>query len=157
MTIATWADQITAILREITYGGQPIHVPHLLIKADWPEKIPKFPTALVQFDGIRIQYSVGGPLINHWLGQIAFHVAKDTNKQNLPDVLLLMETAYIKIAQNIQANASLSHFVIVSADGGVGVQGPLALQYGAADEFHLGFVINFEVKDNVSGEYQPAA
>ena len=155
MALEEWADELTQIWGGISNGlGGNVKSYKMLKKRDFPEKIEVFPCALTHTIDVVNDYSLGSPSIDTWRGVTEFHLIKDTNKENLPDLNKFIKLIRNKAAANMQLNSKLGGGIFL-IDRESGITGAVTLQYG--DEApHLGIIVNWNVTDNVSGEFQPS-
>lgn len=157
MAIEDWADELTSLWGQIEDGmGGNVKSYSMIDKRDFPEKIEKFPCALTFIEDLTSVYGLGSTGPDVYRGITEFHLTKDTNKENYPDLYKFFKRIRNKAGTNMQLNSSLGGGdFLLDFEGRPGIEGPLTLQYG--DEApHLGLVVNWVVRENVNGEYQPA-
>ncbi len=158
MAIEDWADELTGLWGQISDGqGGNVKSYSMIEKRDFPETIEIVPCALTFIEDMDPFYSEGGPLLDFYRGITEFHISKDIAKSNYPDVYKFIRRIRDKAASNMQLNNKVGggNFQI-DTEGRPGIVGPIVLTYGIGDP-HLGLIVNWTVKDNVAGEFQPSA
>ncbi len=156
MALEDWADELTGVWAQMSNGkGGNVKSYGLIDKREFPEKIEVFPSALSFIEDVRSDYSAGRLILEFWSGFTELHITKDIDKSNYPDLYKFFRPIRDIAAVNMQLNNTVDHFLL-DFENRPSIQGPVVLQYGI-DAPHLGLIINWNVKDNVSGEVQPSA
>lgn len=118
---------------------------------DFPETI-KAPAVLTYPTSVSLSYSTGGPLLAHWVGKSDFFLFPNVSKSNLPRLLPYFERIAVAAMGAITLSGSVIYFMIDSTDSGSpSIEGPVVLGYGDNDNQYLGIVVNWKVKENISG------
>ncbi len=153
MAVESWIDAL-AKRWEFTDGKKGTILSYRLFERDeFPESLPDLNTtkcALTYVTDVEVQYSAGGPCIDLYKGTTEFHLTADLKKSNLPYLLRFISRIRDAAAGSIKLGGTVDHFVVKS------ITGPMALQYGD-EALHHGFVVEWEVKENVSGDFTVSA
>jgi hypothetical protein len=156
MSVENWIDSIVDM-----WGAMDAHAGHTLRaylvyrKAEFPAALSDFPCVLTFVDGLQPNYSAGGPLIDAWTGISEFHLWADLSPAHYPELMLYFARIRTAMAQHLSLGGRVSHF-LPRADVPYPIRGPVKLKYGG-EEDHLGIVVQWQVKENVSGEFTIAA
>jgi len=155
LAIESWIDEITK-LWEIDDGrGGTVKSFRVFEVAEFPEAIEFTPCAITYPTDVTSQYSLGGPLIDYWQGQTEFHLFDNASKANIPEAIRFIARIRNAAAGSMKLNGTVDHFLLRGEEG-ASVEGPVALSYGGADEPRLGFIVYWNVKENVTGDYTPS-
>ena len=158
MSIENWIDQICKVWGTVG-NGQGGHVRSYLVyeKEEFPEAITVYPCAITYTTNVIDQYSVGGPLIDHWKGVTEFHLFPSADKRNFPAIMLYFSRIRNAAAANMQLGGRVAFFQLRQGDE-PSIEGPVVLRYGGEDPHH-GLIVHWICKQSVSGEtgYVPAA
>lgn len=158
MAIETWIDDITRLWDQVSDGhGGSVRSYRVYEKDEFPEALADYPCALTYTTEVESVYSLGGPLIDLWKGVTEFHLFPNVDKRNFPAVMKYFARIRNAAAGSMTLGGSVSHFLLRNTEsGGASIQGPVVLQYGN-EEPHHGLLVYWECKENVSGDYSPAA
>jgi len=154
VAIESWIDQIAKAFEIDDGRGGTVLSYRVFERAEFPESLSDFPCALTYPTGVTSQYSVSGPAIDLWTGQTEFHITPNVDKSSFPQVIKYIARIRNAAAQNIRLNSTVEHFLLRVTD--VSIQGPVELRYGS-DEPHLGLMVYWIVKENVSGDFTVSA
>lgn len=153
MAVEGWIDTI-AKLWEVSDGkAGSLRSYKVYERAEWPEAIAA-PCVLTYTTEVVMRYSLGGPCVELWNGVSEFHLTQDIGKHNYPAIMLFFARIRDAAASSMQLGGAVSHFALRTDTPSI--QGPVRLQYGAEPE-HLGLIVNWEVKENTTGDFSPAA
>lgn len=154
MAVENWIDEICK-LWEIDDGrGGTVRSYRVFERQEFPAAITQVPCAITYTTEVTSQYSLGGPLIDMWQGQTEFHLTLDIDKSYYPELMRFFAKIRNAAAGSMTLSSKVDHFLL-RVDEGPSIQGPITLQYGS-EEPHLGIIVYWEVKENVSGDYTPA-
>ena len=155
MAVENWIDDIVDVFGSVAgHAGKTVRAYYVYRKSEFPDAIATFPCALTFTESVRNDYSSGGPLIDHWVGLTELHLFPDLSRAHYPEVMLYFRRIRNAITGHMTLGGKVEHFMLRS-DMPYPVRGPVKLKYGEEAE-HLGIVVQWEVKDNVSSEYTPA-
>lgn len=150
MAITDWIDKLARVWEVSDGKGGTVYSYRLYEKNEFPAAIVDFPSAVSYVTEAIIEYSAGGPCIDFYRGVTEFHLVPGAEKSNIPYVLEFFARIRDAAARNIQLSSTVARFTLRSE--AASIQGPVVLQYGA-EEPHLGLIVFWEVKENVSGDF----
>src|SRR3990167_6511083 len=151
MAVENFIDEITSLWDGISDGkGGQVRSYRVYEKNEFPESLSVFPCAITYTIEVRNNYSAGGPNVDLFRGLTEFHLFPNVSKSNLPELMRYMARIRNAAAGEITLNGKVSHFLLRTDVPSV--QGPLRLQYGS-EEPHLGLLVNWEVKEAVTGDF----
>jgi hypothetical protein len=155
MALEDWIDDVAA-LWDIGDGEGGLVRSYRVYADDqpWPESLQELPCALSYATDCTPEYSTGGPLVDMYRGVTEFHLFPNTAKINLPPLMKFFARIRNAAAGSMTLSGKVAHFLL--RKDVPGIQGPVTLTYGQ-DAPHLGILANWEVKENVTGDYTPAA
>jgi hypothetical protein len=154
--IENWVDTLCKVWEIDDGRGGTVWSPRIFGKDEFPEAIDAArPTALTFLTNTATSYSAGGPCINLYTGYTEFHLAPNLSRSSIPAVLKFIKKIEVAAAGNARLGGIVEHFLLTS-EGQPSIQGPVVLQYGEEAE-HLGLVVHWEVKENVSGQFNVTA
>ncbi len=155
MALEDWIDDVAA-LWDIGdgEGGLVRSYRAYADEADWPESLQDLPCAISYTTDCDPTYSTGGPLIDLYRGVTEFHLFPNVYKRNLPVLMRYFARIRNAAAGAITLSGKVAHFLL--RRDVPGIQGPVTLTYGQ-DAPHMGIIVNWEVKESVTGDYTPAA
>lgn len=81
------------------------------------------------------------------MGLTEFHVAPSVDKSLLPDLFQFPGLIAQAAASHLQLGGLVNHFTLQDRDDQI--DGPIPLQYGD-EAWHWGFIVYWEVKENVN-------
>jgi len=156
VAVENWIDEIVDVWKAIEdpKGGN-LRAFYVFKKGEFPEAISDFPCVLTYTADVRNEYSSGGPLIDTWRGVSEFHLVPDVGKQHYPYIMRWFALIRNAAAGSMQLNSKVAHFLLSQEDS-PSIEGPVKLIFGSEAE-HLGLIVHWTVKENVSGDYSPAA
>lgn len=153
MAVESWIDALAKVW-EFTDGKKGTVLSYRVFERDeFPESLPDLNTtkvALSYITDVTLTYSAGGPCIDLYQGTTEFHLTADLKKSNLAYLLRFIARIRNAAAGNIKLGGAVDHFQVKA------ITGPMALQYGD-EALHHGFVVEWEVKENVSGDFTVSA
>lgn len=155
MAVEDWIDDIVDVFAGVTgHHGKPLRAFYVYKKQEFPDAIAVFPCALTFTDGTSPMYSASLSL-DVWTGITELHLFPDLSRMHYPEIMLYFARIRNAMAGHIQLGGKVEHF-LPRVDAQFPIRGPVRLQYG--DEApHLGIVVQWQVKENVSGEVTIAA
>jgi len=158
MAVETWIDDITRLWDQVSDGrGGSVRSYRVYEKDDFPEALSDFPCALTYSTEVENVYSLGGPLVDLWQGVTEFHLFPNVDKRNFPAIMKFFARIRNAASGSMTLGGKVAHFLLRNANsGGASIQGPVVLQYGG-EEPHHGLLVFWEVNENCSGDYTPAA
>ena len=157
MAVESWIDALVARWATVSDNrGGHVHAYRVYDKADWPDAIGHYPSALTYTTEDRSYYSLGGPGIDQYRGITEFHLFPNVNKGNYPELMLYFARIRNAAAGAITLGGLVAHFLLRTDLPSI--QGPVTLQYGGEDPHH-GLIVNWEVKESVNDDagFAPAA
>lgn len=157
--IETWIDTLAKVWEVDDGKGNLVFAPRIFGKDEFPEALPKIdkPIALTFITDTATSYSVGGPCINITHGFTEFHFQGGLNRSQIPYVLKFINRIEAAAAGAARLGGLVEHFLLTPINAGQpSIQGPVTLQYGDEAE-HWGLIVNWEVKENVTGQFTVSA
>ena len=147
MAVTDWIDKIAKVWSKIEDGkGSSMRSYRSFEKAEFPDALSQFPCVLTYVTNLpSVQYSAGGPNKAVWRGVSEFHIVPNVLKSNYPYLMSFYDRIIKAAAANYQLGGAVDHFVLVNPDA----IRPGVLSYGS-EELHLGLVVSWEVKDNLT-------
>jgi hypothetical protein len=156
MAIENWIDDLVDVMGSVKgHHGKAVRAYYVYKKAEFPDAIAAYPCVLTFTDAVQPSYSVGGPLIDAWVGLCEFHLFPDVSRAHYPEIMLYFARIRNAMAGSMTLGGKVAHF-LPRADVPYPLRGPVRLQYGEEQE-HLGIVMQWQVKENVSADFTPAA
>ncbi len=153
MAVENWIDALAKVWEFSDGKKGTVYSYRVYEKDEFPESLPDLNTtkcALTYITDVTTSYSAGGPCIDLYQGMTEFHLAADLKKTNLAYLLRFIARIRNAAAGNIKLGGTVDHFAVKS------ITGPMALQYGD-EALHHGLVVEWEVKENVSGDFTVSA
>ena len=154
MAAEDWIDAVADVFAIAGHNGQRVKSYHVYDKAEFPEAITVWPCALTFTVSCLPEYSLGGPLIDHWWGVTELHLFDDISRGRYPELMLYFARIRNAMASSMTLGGRVKHFSPRS-DLRDPLRGPVVLQYGS-DNPHLGIIAQWEVKDDEGGKFTPA-
>ena len=146
MAVENWIDEITKLWDTVSDGqGSYVRSYRVYEKAEFPEAMNIFPSAITYTLDVTPVYSAGGVQVEFWNGVTEFHISPDVDKSRFPGLMLYFARIRAAAASNLQLNGKVAHFLI-RIEGGPGIQGPVVLQYGSEAPHH-GLMVFWKVKE----------
>jgi hypothetical protein len=156
MAVQDWIDDIVAVFNGLPgHDGKTVRAFYVYRKAEFPDALATFPSALTFTDAMRPEYSAGGPLIDAWTGITEFHLFPDISRAHYPECMLYFARIRNAMAAHLTLGGKVAHW-LPRVDAPYPVRGPVKLRYGD-DQEHLGVVVQWQVKEHVGGEFTVAA
>lgn len=157
MSVVDWIDKLAALWEVDDGQGGTVKSFRVYEKSEFPEALPPSTICALTFTtGVSNEYSVGGPLIDHWTGITEFHFPWGVDKSHFPAIMLFFARLRNAAAGDIQLGGTVHNFVLRrTATGGPSIEGPVVLQWGS-EEPHHALVVHWTVKEDVTGDYSPA-
>ncbi len=145
--IETFIDALCDVWAISGEGFQTVKSYKLIADADFPAAINPaeldlHPIALTIPGSVQPKYALGHKHVTFY-GITEFHVAPDLNKGRMPALIPWYGRILRAAAAHVQLGGSVGNFVIV--DRTDGIEGPVALKYGAEDA-HWGFLVRWMVE-----------
>jgi hypothetical protein len=156
VAIIDWIDEVTRVW-EINDGkGGLVKSYRLYESKEFPEALAgvKFPCALTYVVSAENQYSLGGPCIDTYEGVTEFHLAPNVSKANLPYILPFFARIRDAAAAHMNLGGLVAWWMLKSGGGEPSIS-LVTLQYGDESP-HLGLMVRWTCKENVSGDFTPA-
>jgi hypothetical protein len=154
MAVEQWIDEIAKLWEFSDGKGATVKSFRAYERGNFPETIGPFPCALTYTTEDVSDYSVGGPNIDLWNGITEFHLVADIGKHHYPYIMLFFKRIRDAVAGHIQLSGLVENFLL--RKDVPSIQGPVVLQYGQ-EAPHLGLIVNWEAKENVTGDFVVAA
>lgn len=152
MAVENWIDEVARLAGGIKAHNKGQVKAYLVFeRAEIPETISEFPCAITYVQGLRAQYSMGGPCIDLWDGVTEFHLFPDIKKANLPEMVRYFGKIRTAWAGNMSLGGRVDHCVLKAENSIEMVQ----MVYGTEAEHH-GLKVYWEVKENVTGDFTVA-
>ena len=156
MPVENWIDKVTKLWASISDGGKgSVHAYSAFLKEDWPESINIFPSALSIVENANMEYGVGSPAEDRWIGTTEFHLYPDLGKHRYPGVLKYYNRIKLAAAANIQLSGTVQTFYL-RTDDGPSIEGPLSLEYGSENP-HWGLIVRWRVFEVTTGTFTVSA
>lgn len=143
MPIGDWMPTLKTKVEEVS-GITQVHT-----YLDLPAAIGAWPTAIILPREGHFEYGSGGPQKAVHQLRIAVYCAGQILPQGYAVAVPLIELIRDKLAANFTLGGLVAH--IQPADGAPTYDGPGAMRY--ANKQHLGFIMNYRVKENEGGTY----
>jgi len=154
MAVTDWIDKIAQVFEVANGKGGTVLSYRMYDRNNIPEALTSYPCAISYVTEARHQYSLGGPCLDFYNGVTEFHLTPNASKANLPYIMPYFARIRDAAAGNITLSGTVAHFLLRLDEASV--TGPVTLQYGQ-EEPHHGLVVRWEVKEEVSGDFTPAA
>lgn len=154
MSAPDWIDAVCALWEISDGAGGTVRSYRVYEKAEFPEAINVYPCAITYITDVRYEYSLRGVLKAYWNGRTEFHLFPGVDKSKYPDVMRYYARIVTAAAAALQLGARLDHFMLRRDEPSI--TGPVVLQYGS-EEPHMGLMVNWEAKEDLAGEFTPAA
>jgi len=158
IAVNDWIDEI-AKLWEIADGrGGTVTSFRVYEKNEFPESLPAGVICAITYTlDVESAYSLGGPLVDRWRGITEFHFPWGVDKSHFPEIMLFFARIRNAAAGSMTLGSRVAHFLLRTQNtGGQSIQGPVTLTYGSEAPHH-GLLVYWEVKDDESGQFTPAA
>lgn len=155
MAVENWIDAISALWEIEDGAGGTVKSYRVFEKSEFPETITVWPCAITYTRGVKSNYSLGGPCIDHWQGVTEFHLYDNVDRSHMPEMMRWFARIRNAAAGSITLGGLVAHFML---DPSVenNILGPVVMQFGSENPHH-GLVVSWTVKENVSGAFTPAA
>ena len=152
MPVETWIDQIAILCGQIDDGrGSLVRSYHVFDKDEFPAGLTQYPCAIHYTTGVQSTFSDGGPAYDVWKGCSEFHLVPNVDKNQFPYILRY----FARIRNAFALHRTLGGLVKclwIDPNEDPNIQGPVTFQYGSEDP-HLGLLVKWLVKENVSGTF----
>jgi hypothetical protein len=149
MAIENWIDEIAKLWGTMKAGKVVVKSYQVFGKAEIPEALSVYPCAITYTTSVNSQYSTGGPCIDIWTGVTELHLCAGVEKQNYPEIMRYFARIRNAAASKMQLNGKVAFFQLASENS---IEGPVKFTYGEEAE-HLGLLIHWTVKENVTGDF----
>lgn len=144
-----WIDDVAKLAGNVaSHKGGFVRSYRVFNRAEIPEALSEFPCAVTYIQGVRTQYSVGGPCIDVWDGVTEFHLFPDVKKSNMPELVRYFGKIRGAFAANMSLSGKVDHFVLKVDQTALNLA---ILTYGVEAEHH-GIMAYWEAKENVTGQ-----
>lgn len=149
MALEDWIDEVAKLAGNVaSHKGGRVRSYQVFAKSEIPETISEYPCAITYIQGMRTQYSIGGPCVDLWDGVTEFHLFPDTKKSNYPEMARYFGKIRSAWAANMKLSGKVAHCVL-KAEPSMSLA---TLVYGQENEHH-GMMVYWEVKENVTGQF----
>jgi hypothetical protein len=152
MALEDWIDDLAGVWGTMPSGQRGnVRSYKCFNKSEFPEAITEFPSAISFVT--RLRFSGGGdssPHIALWEGQTEIYISPGTSKAGVPEVMRYFDRALRAALKNRTLNGTVAEFSLIKKDEGETIVGPALLNYGG-EQMHLGLVVNWRVKEVLSG------
>lgn len=159
MAVENWIDDITRLWEFAAPGenGRLVKAFRVFEKDEFPEALTAdlYPCALTYTVDVASDYGAGGPNIDFYHGRTEFHVVPSAAKSYYPRLMRYLALVRNAAAGSVKLAGKVDSFLL-RADEGPSIEGPVLLQYGS-EEPHLGLVVHWVVKEDVSGDFAVSA
>jgi len=150
MAVEDWIDAL-ARLWEIADGrGGTLKSYRSYERAEFPEALTVYPCALTYMVDVTHEYSAGGPAVDVYNGRTQFHLFPSAAKSLMPQAMRFVARIRNAAASSITLGGTVAHFAL--RRDVPSIEGPVVLKYGS-EEPHIGLIVNWRVKENVSGDF----
>jgi hypothetical protein len=150
--VTQWIDVLAGVWDINDGRGGTLRSYRLYERDEFPNALVMFPCAITIPQGLRVEYSAGGPALEWWTGITEFHLSSNVDKNGLPYVLSFVRKIQAAAAGNMSLGGRVEHFLLSQEGDAIRLA---TLQYGGEDP-HLGLVVSWMVKVSVSGEFEVA-
>lgn len=150
-TVEIWLDALNAVFGVDTGRGSKVATPKVTVSNAYPESLPSLPVALSWPVSLEPTYGApdsSAPTILIWQGETEMHLTPDVKKSNLPYVYRFFGRILAAAKANITLGGLVEYFIIPK---GANSMEPAILQYGG-EAPHIGIIIRWTVKQNLSGQ-----
>ena len=151
MAIDSWIDEITRMWGTLVWDGKQVRSYAVVEKNEFPETLSEFPSVITYPQELRPEYSEGGPCADFWTGVSEFHMVSSVQKVHIPKIVTFIPKIRTLAAAHMKLSGKVNIFQL-DKDERPGIQGPVNLKYGEEAE-HLGLLVNWRVKDDVTGQF----
>ena len=157
MGVKDWIDNIPKKFEKLKYEGKNIRAYKVYGKPEIPESLsPKnMPCAITFMEGSFGDYSASGSW-EYIQGRVEFHLVPTNSKKQTARLIDMRQLIRNEALKGITLGGNVDHFSLIPGEGGYSIRGPVELQY-ANEPWHLGYVLYWEVKENVSTEVSVTA
>lgn len=148
-TVEKWIDALVDVLGGISVQGKRVRAYYLFKKREYPDSLKEFPCWITYIENVDPNIGSAGASWLIWNGTSELHLAAGLKKSEYPDWIKF----YPRIMAAFCAHRTLGGLVayaMIKKDSGI--QGPVTLTYGTEQE-HPGLLVNWVVKENVSGVF----
>ena len=154
MAVTDWIDEITEVWEFNNGKGGLVKSYRLYENNEFPEALSVFPCAISYVTSVETQYSLGGPCIDTYEGVTEFHLVPNVSKVNIPYILPFFKRIRDAAAAHMNLGGLVAWWMLKT--GGEPSISLVTLQYGAENP-HLGLMVRWSCKENVTGDFTPAA
>ena len=150
--VSDWIDVLAQKWETLEYEGKQIRSFKVYAKGEIPESLAPetMPCAITIMEGSLGDYSAGGSW-EYIQGRTEFHLVPTNSKKHTPRLLDFYKLIRDEAVTGITLSSNVENFQLIPGEGGFFIRGPVELQYGD-EPFHWGFVVYWQVKENVSTE-----
>jgi hypothetical protein len=121
---------------------------------EWPAGLLIAPSVLIGTVGGDVEYSVGGPNIDHHNVRIWIYFPKFTLAIAMGMAVPMIDLVKKQFAGDIQLGGLVDHFLPPEAPAPF-YEGPGMLEYAGQEQ--VGMLFNFDAKENTTGDFTVAA
>lgn len=155
--VEDWIDKICDVWGTVSNGkGGFVRSFYVYKRDEFPETI----TAAMMPCVLTYTLNVGNDVnaadsFDHWQGRSEFHLFPNVDKRNFPAIMLYFKRIRQAAAANIKLGLGASglHYFLLKSPftrvSGVGITGPVVMQYGSEDPHH-GLIVDWLVKADVT-------
>ncbi len=150
-----WVDLISALWETLEVPGVNGSITTYKIASvdDFPESLSEFPCVITYPFEADPTYSAGGSSQIKWSGVSEFHVIQGVSKSQMPLLLKFPKRIVQVAASSVMLGGAVCSFMLTPGEPGGAIQGPLGVAYGA-DQENFGFMVNWEVVENITSLIQ---
>lgn len=150
--VSDWIDEIAKKWETLRYEGKNIRSYKVYERGEIPESLApeNMPCAITLIEGSFGDYSAGGSW-EYIQGRTEFHLIPVAAKEHYPRLLDFYKLIRNEAVTGISLEGNVDSFSLIPGEGGFFIRGPVELQYGD-EPWHWGFVVTWQVKENVSTE-----
>jgi hypothetical protein len=146
VAVETWYDKLAAVW-DIDDGKSGTLLSYRL--DSFPDALNHMPCAISVVQETSSIYSAGGVCVDIHRGRTEVHLTSDVNKAKLPYVMGFIKKLRDAAAANMKLDDTVSYFVLTERRS----VRLAVMRYG--DEMpHYGLVVEWIVKENVSGQFE---
>jgi hypothetical protein len=150
MAIESWIDEVCKVWATLEFRKKTFVKSYPVFSKDgFPEDLSEFPCALTYVQEANMNYSLGGPCRDIYIGQTELHLVGNTQKKHYADILRFYKRIRDAAAASLTLNGKVKLFALAPTRS---IQGPVTMQWGSEAE-HLGLIVRWTVKEDSSGQF----
>jgi hypothetical protein len=150
--VSDWIDKIAQKWESLEYEGKTIRSYKVYERGEIPESLSPevMPCAITIMEGSLGDYAAGGSW-EYIYGRTEFHLVPTAAKEHTPRLLDFYRLIRDEAVTGISLGGTVDLFSLRPGEGELMIRGPVEMQYGD-EPWHWGFVVTWQVKENVSTE-----